>query len=376
MPVRPEVPGAALSARLHLPGSYLVLETTNRCSLACVHCSVSEDDHPHHARTGFLGMATVNALFQDLVRVRARFDALILFWLGEPLLHRDFGAIHAAALRVANEHGTFGSVEVHTNATHLTPDKVRAALNEAATPQTWHLTLDGTTAATYRAVKGRDPFDKVEGHVRHFLGEKARLGARWPRAVLQFIVGRNNAHEAVAFRERWGRELDRLGLPWRAAAQEVPQGEDTVIFFRQLDAPTREAQEAENATYRATMATLGLTLPRAERSPAQLADKASAPCGCLWKAPTVGWDGTVTTCTRDNRFENALGNLHTTPFSELWWGSRMREVRSRAGAGRDAGLAACVGCFVPQSANSTAITPGEVAAWQDLAAPGSSPCPS
>ena len=82
-----------------LPGSYLVLETTNRCSLACVHCSVSEAGHPHHGASGFLALGTARALFDDLARVGARFDTLILFWLGEPLIHPDFGAIHAAALR-------------------------------------------------------------------------------------------------------------------------------------------------------------------------------------------------------------------------------------------------------------------------------------
>ena len=360
-----------------LPGSYLVLETTNRCSLACVHCSVSEAGHPHHGASGFLASGTARALFDDLARVGARFHTLILFWLGEPLIHPDFGVIHAAALRAAGEHGIFGRVELHTNATHLTPDRVRAALNASPVPQVWHLTIDAASPATYARVKGRDLLARVEANVEAFLSEKARLGAPNPRVVLQFIVGRNNAHEADPFRARWGRVLDRLGMPWRAVAQEVPPGDDAVLFYRQLDAPTPEAQEAENAVYRETVARLGLALPRPERSPVRLGDAtARVACGCLWKAPTVGWDGRVTTCTRDNRHENVLGNLHTTPFSQLWWGARMEGVRARVARGEAPGLRACEGCFIPQSANSTAVDPEDMrrdAAWAARRVPTAAP---
>ena len=112
-------------------------------------------------------------------------------------------------------------------------------------------------------------------------------------------VGEVLREPAEACRLRAIAMLDRLGLPWRAAAQEVPAGDDAIVFYRQLDAPTPEAQEAENAVYRETVARLGLALPRPERSPARVTPaEGSIPCGCLWKAPTVGWDGRVTTCTR------------------------------------------------------------------------------
>jgi len=51
------------------------------------------------------------------VAVGARFDTLIPFWLGEPLIHPEFGAIYRAGLRAAVEGRVFGKVEVHTNAT-------------------------------------------------------------------------------------------------------------------------------------------------------------------------------------------------------------------------------------------------------------------
>jgi MoaA/NifB/PqqE/SkfB family radical SAM enzyme len=343
-----------------LAGSYLVLETTNTCSLACVHCSVSERGHPHHARTGHLPLSTAEAVFDDLRRVGARFDTLILFWLGEPLVHPEFGAIYQAALRVANA-GVFGKVELHTNATHLGAAQVRTALNLAPVPQVWHLSLDAATRDTYRRIKGMDRLEQVERNVDAFLDAKAARGARWPRPVFQLIVSDQNAAEVPAFQARWESACRKRGLPVRVAAQEVPPGEEAIVFFRQLDAPTPEEQGRQNDVYRRTMAQIGVPLPRPERSPPTIGQD-SGVCACLWKSPVIGWDGRVTTCTRDNRLENSLGSVHDAPFSTLWWGADMAARRRRVAARDYAGLPACDGCFIPQSANFTGITRAEIEA--------------
>lgn len=344
------------------PGSYLVLETTNTCSLACVHCSVSEAGHPHHARTGYLPLATAEAVFADLVAVRARFDTLILFWLGEPLVHPEFGAIYRAALRAATA-GVFGKVELHTNATHLGSEQVRVALNLAPVPQVWHLSLDAATAGTYRRIKGADRFAKVEANVEGFLDAKAARGARWPRPVFQLIVSDQNAQEIGPFRRRWERACRDRGLPVRAAAQAVPAGEDAVVFFRQLDAPTPGEQARQNQIFRDAMAKEGLALPRADRSPVELGGANAGVCACFWKSPVIGWDGRVTTCTRDNRLENTLGSVHEAPFSTLWWGAEMAARRRRVASRDYTGLPPCGECFIPRSANSSDITTSEIAAF-------------
>ena len=346
----------------YLPGSYLVVETTNRCSLACVHCSVSERGHPHHSRTGFLSLALAEALFADLVAVGARFDTLLPFWLGEPLIHPEFGALYRAGLRAAVEGRVFGKVEVHTNATHLGEDRIRVALNAAPVPQVWHLSLDAATRPTYTRIKGMDRFVDVETNVEAFLEAKARRGARWPRPVFQFIVSDRNVEEIGAFRARWERACRERGLTVRSAAQEVPPGEEAVVFFRQLDCPTPEEQARQNAVFRAAMAAHDLPLPRPARSPAEVPATNGGVCACFWKSPVVGWDGRVTTCTRDNRFENALGSLADTPFSELWWGASMRERRRRVAGADYTGLPPCGTCFIPRSANTTDISAAEIAA--------------
>ncbi|MBM4365492.1 MAG: radical SAM protein [Deltaproteobacteria bacterium] len=342
-----------------LPGSYLVLETTNQCSLACVHCTVAEGAaHPHHARPGFLPLATAEALFDDLVATGAHFDALVPFWLGEPLIHPEFGAIYRAGLRAAAR-GAFARVELHTNATHLGRDRVRIALNASPVPQTWHLSLDAASRDTYARIKGRDSFEEVEANVLAFLDEKVRSGAPWPRPVFQMILSGNNAPEAGAFRSRWTAACRDRGIAVRVAAQHVPSGTDAVVFFRQLDAPTPEAQAGANRDYREAVSRLGLALPREDRTPRQV-DRGPGICACFWKSPVVSWDGNVTTCTRDNRLQNVLGNVHEQPFSEIWFGGQMRATRHRVATGNYEKLPACHGCYIPRSANYTDITPAEI----------------
>ena len=354
----------------HLPGSYLVVELTNRCSLACVHCSVSEGKaHPHHAVNGYLDARMALGLVDDLVDLRARFDALILFWLGEPLLHPHFPLIWRHALRAAATHGTFGKVEVHSNATHLDADLARAALNDAPVEQPWHFSLDAARAATYRAVKGMDRLARVEENLRAFLALKARTGARWPRPVFQFIVGSNNVAEAAAFRDRWEGACRRLGLPVRAAAGHVPPGEDAVVFFRQLDCPTAEMQERENAVFRQEMARQGLALPPRAAEGEQVRPTRATACSGFWKSPVVSWQGDVTTCTRDNLLHNRVGSLRTHRFRDLWWGGAMADRRLHVAEGDYGALPLCQTCFIPQSLNHSELTARDVAIQASFDAP-------
>ncbi|MCB9781201.1 MAG: radical SAM protein [Alphaproteobacteria bacterium] len=352
-----------LLAPPHLAGSYLVLELTNRCSLACVHCSVAEGKaHPHHATSGYLDPRIPIELVDDLVDLGARFDALILFWLGEPLLHPAFGRIWRHALRAASRHGTFGKVEVHTNGTHLTDARVRVALNDADVEQPWHFSLDAIERETYLKVKGMDRFDKVQANIEAFLAAKARTGARWPRPIFQFIVGSNNVAQARPFRDHWEGVCRRLGLPVRAAAGHVPPGEDAIVFFRQLDCPTAELQTRENAIFRAEMTAQGLSLPpQAEHGVTVVPDNPS-PCSGFWKSPVVGWQGDLTTCTRDNLLHNRVGNLREHRFRDLWWGGAMAGRRMRVAEGDYRGLSLCQTCFIPKSLNHSELSRDDISA--------------
>lgn len=347
------------------PGSYLVIELANRCSLACVHCAVADTTHAHFDQTGYLDVGMADALFADLANHKIGFDSLILFWLGEPLLHPEFPRIWAAAIRAATQHGTFEKIEVHTNATHLTPRVTASLLNEAQVPTVIHFSLDATERERYLVVKAKDRFEEVVQNIEHFLKEKARLGAPGPRPVFQFIVGQNNVDQVADFRAMWEAACGRVGLDVRVAAGHVPRGEEAVIFFRQLDCPSPELQATENAIFREAMAVQGLELPAQAAGGEVVEAENHGVCAGFWKSPVVSWDGRVTTCTRDASLENQVGHLRDAPFSALWWGETMRR-RRLAVAGMDySGLEVCQRCFIPKSLNYTGISVDEIAAYPE-----------
>jgi hypothetical protein len=349
-----------------MPGSYLVLETTGTCNLDCVHCdrsSIPEVGRDEQAYGGpFLDLQMARSLMEDLGRFGAGFDTLILFWLGDPLLHPHFTQLYPALIRANDERKVFGKIELHTNAVALDEQRVRVALNRAQTPQVWHLTMDAAHRHTYRNIKGRDHFRSVERNVERLITMKGALGATWPRIVLQFIVSDRNADEVDLFRARWTRVLTRAGQRVRTAAGHVPGGDadEAVIFLRQLDCHTPEEQSHQNRVFRSVAAGLELELPGGDAVPAEVEAHNPSPCSGFWKSPVVRWNGDVTVCTRDAALELSLGNLRDRSFPELWWGAEAEARRRQVARGDYGGLPLCGDCFIPRSANYTGIEPLEI----------------
>ena len=347
-------------------GSYLVVELTNRCNLRCVHCAVADPDHPHHAQqAGSLNPALFESVLHDLEAVDGHFDNLIMFWLGEPLLHPNFGRIYRSALRSAVRFQTFLKLEVHTNAVPLTLQRRRDLLNSAVVPQVLHFSLDASCRETYLRVKGRDQFDDAIQNAEQFIIEQTQLGARWPRPVFQFIVGSNNVADIPDFVAHWTAVCSRAGRDARLAAGHVPPGEDPVLFFRQLDCPTAAEQERENALFRKAMTELGLELPPQAAQGEQVLAENTTACSGFWKSPVLDWTGKLTACTRDNHLLNSLGNVADSPFSELWWGEQMLQRRNQVSKGCYDGLELCTTCFIPRSLNHSELSESEIADYRE-----------
>ncbi len=340
----------------------MVVELSNICNLACVHCAVSEDHHPHHATLGHLSFAVVDALVDDMIKNRLYFDVLILFWLGEPLLHPQFERIYRHFVRAIDQHQIFGSIEVHTNAILLDAVKQRVFLNRLPVHQCIHCTIDAVEAETYRLVKGRDALRSVRQNTRALLEAKAALAVENPRIVLQYIVGSNNVAEAERFRTEWVEFANSLDLPFFVSAGQVPSGTSDGIFFRQLDCSSEEEQQRETEVFVEAMQRMGVFFP--QHQPRVELHTGLQPCSGFWKSPTIDWQGNLTMCTRDNTLENRLGNVVQTPFSKLWWGDAQRHNRQRVAQADYSGLSLCETCFVPQSCNHSTISKTEIDSYQ------------
>ena len=355
-------------------GSYLVLELTNLCNLKCVHCAVSETGHAHHASTGYLDKTLVEALIEDMVSQQLQIDVLILFWLGEPLMHPDFEWIYRRFIRAMRDYKIFKSIEVHSNAILLNGGKRRLFLNALPVSQRLHCTIDAYTSEVYTEVKGRDVIAQVQQNVEALLLAKRNLKVQNPRIVLQYIVGSNNVQDIPAFLNHWTGYFAQIGLPMFISAGQVPSGDLDGLFFRQLDCPTEVEQRRETTVFLDAMRALGISFPQGapvveQDSPlsmkhaARFEDNRLQPCSGFWKSPTIDWRGNLTSCTRDNLLENSLGNIGKSSFSSLWWGPKQTRNRLKVGCGEYQDLTLCQTCFIPKSCNHTEISSEEIQAY-------------
>lgn len=355
----------------YLPGSYLVLELANGCNLKCKHCAQADETHPHYVQTGYFPREGVERLLLDLDAHGIRFDVLILFWLGEPLLHPEFTEIYQRVLEFCGPGRVFGQLELHTNATMLSRRMAARILNRHPAPQRWHLTIDAADAGTYHDIKGLDLLGRVEENVARLVGFKGKGGFSRPQLVLQYIVSDKNEAEVEPFIARWTPVFETARLSLKPTAFHVPHDHThNYLFLKSLDCPTPEEQARQNAVYHRVVTRLGLMPPfeaaaadKIEAPREVLASDLETPCSGFWKSPVIGWDGMLTTCTRDSLGENAVGNVLQTPFSRLWFGpGRLAQWREQVGRGSYHGMSLCQSCFIPKSVNYTGIRPEEISA--------------
>lgn len=352
---------ASLSTVPYIQGSYLVLELTNHCNLACVHCAVSDQGHAHYDLKGYLSVDIVDALLDDLVAVRASFDALILFWLGEPLLHPHFVQVYRRIVRASMQYNIFRSIEIHSNSVLLEPAIVRVLLNNLALPQKIHCSIDAIQAETYQQIKGRNHLPLVMQNVENLIKQKSAMESKNPQIILQYIIGSNNHTEVDAFEQYWAEVFQRYAVPYRIYAGHVSNSSDRTdgILYRQLDCPTPEEQERENQVYASVMQRKNISMPKPVLLDT-IAPINAQPCSGFWKSPVIDWQGNLTTCTRDNELHNTLGNLQQYRFSQLWWGETMKKHRKQVGKGCYDDLALCSTCFIPKSLNHSDISGQEI----------------
>lgn len=363
------------SCSTNLPGSYLVLEVTNRCPLKCGHCAVAEADlgHPHYSTIEHMSVGMVRELLQDMLGAGIRFDNLVLFWLGEPLSNPKFVEIYEAVLEYSGKGEIFGKIEVHTNTFPLREHIARAALNDCEVPQVWHLTMDAITAETFHVIKGLDAFDKSQRQSLKMVQLKGETGSRWPKLAMQFIVSDVNAGEAEDFVKFWTAAYEEAGLPIATTGFHVPvEGPENYIYLKSLDCPTPEEQERQNAVYVDLMVRLGLRSPvdpDAERRVSEeIPRELLTPCSGFFKSPTISSDGRITMCTRDNSYHLVVGSLKDESFSKIWLENPLlNRRRQRVAKGDYSELPYCQTCFIPHSVNYSGITEGEIASFLEAA---------
>ena len=151
------------------PPVCLYLETTNRCNLPCTTCPRTFEELEPAANMSW-------DLFRSIVDQYPNIARVVLHGIGEPLMAPNLHRM----IRYLKERGTY--VLFNTNGTLLSErrgrDLIASGLDEL------RVSLDAAEAQAFKAVRGRDVFDRIVANVREFRVLQRSLGAETPRVSL------------------------------------------------------------------------------------------------------------------------------------------------------------------------------------------------
>ena len=147
----------------------LYLETTNRCNLPCTTCPRTFEDLEPAANMSW-------DLFRSIVDQYPKISRVVLHGVGEPLMVPNLPRM----IRYLKERGTY--VLFNTNGTLLNErrgrDLIASGLDEL------RVSLDAAEPVAFKAVRGKDAFDRIVRNVREFRAQQKGLAAEKPRVSL------------------------------------------------------------------------------------------------------------------------------------------------------------------------------------------------
>jgi radical SAM protein with 4Fe4S-binding SPASM domain len=266
------------------------VEPTNHCNQRCRLCPRLGFTRP----LGFMDAAVFERVARECAAHPTR---LWLHFLGEPLLHRGLADMVATAKGLGVR-----EVGLSTNAVSLHGPAADALLDAGL--DRLECSLDAGDREGYRAMRGRDHFERVERNVRAFLARKRERGLERPVTSIQFM--RTPGVEA---------ELEALVDAWRPhlGPRDFVMTIAPASFLGAVDV-------------------------------ASPPDGARPPCGWLDSALMVLQDGTVTMCGADWDASAPLGNVAETTLHALWNGAEMARRRRAHAEARFADAGPCAAC--------------------------------
>ena len=169
------------------PLDFIVIETTRRCNLRCIHCAVSEEN----SLGAYEAFDLPIHLFRKLLPMLQEFKPLVqLSGHGETFLHPNFMEMLEEVTRAGCK------VTFQTNGTILTPrivdDIVRMGVESIV------ISIDGASPEVFEKIRRRASLNKIVDNIRLINETKKRLNQERPHLGVEFVAMRRNIHELPA----------------------------------------------------------------------------------------------------------------------------------------------------------------------------------
>lgn len=316
----------------------IILETTTRCNLRCVHCAVSEENNLGNYDARDLPME----LFHKLLPLLQDFRPMVqLSGHGETLLHPNFMEMLEKLIRMGSR------VTFQTNGTLLTPRNVEKIIRPGV--EDIAISVDAASPELFEKIRRRARLNKILGSIRLINETKKRLRTESPRLTFEFVAMRQNIHE-LPHVVRMAGELEVANLQVAELAEyNLTRGQSLVNDPLMGDYVLKA--EAEARKWRGINLLLPPHIPGRggcdSASNAVASDPASPAtykglrktCKEPWERMFIRFTGKVQPCCVINE---SYGDLCVQSFEEFWLGPKYQALRTALLT--DEPFAVCVHC--------------------------------
>ncbi len=301
----------------------LYLEVTNRCNLLCTTCPRTYADLEPPADMDW-------ERFRSIVDQLPNLKRAVLHGVGEPMLVKTLPKM-VRYLAGRNVYVLF-----NTNGTLLNERSGRA-LAEAGLDEL-RVSLDAATRETFKAVRGKDYFERILANVRRFRTMQEREGATKPRVSL-WLTG---LKETVAELPDFVRIAADLGVEEVYLQRLVFFDKDSIGLARPDQALFEQMTREESGSLRAAAdlaRELGISFSASgaasepDLSLKRVASKCPwSLCGRPWTVMYVTANGRVLPCCiapfSQHGYENyTLGDATQETLAEIWNGPSYQAFR-------------------------------------------------
>jgi len=301
----------------------VVVETTRRCNLRCIHCAVSEENNLGNYDARDLSLE----VFRKILPIFRRFKPLVqLSGHGETFLHPNFMDM----LEEVSQAGC--RVNFQTNGTILTPRNIERVVRAGV--ESIVISIDAANPELFQKIRRRARLDKIVENIRLLNETKKRLNRKEPTLGLEFVAMRQNIHELP--------DVVKMAADLGAANLQVAElKEYNLTVGQSLANDPLMADWASKAEREARRSGVNLILPpnipgRQVAGPAS-GGRAINPtdpttykglrktCKEPWESMFVQFSGEVRPCCV---ITESYGDLSVQSFEEVWYGTKYQALRA------------------------------------------------
>lgn len=264
--------------------SQVIIDVTEVCNLACVHCPHPQFKASEYYAGRFLP-PELNAKAVDEVRDHSGGATQYIRYSseGEPLIHPKG---HEMIEYAARNSGVY--VTLTTNGTIMDEQRTRKLLDSGV--HMIDISIDASTPETYSRIRVRGDLDVTERNVVNLI-EWIRRAKLATKVVVSFIEQPENAHEAPEFERLW-----------------TDRGADHVVIRRLHSAA-------------------GAVVPTAQLMRKKQQHTHRRPCVYPWERVVLNPRGYLSFCPADWTHGSTMVDYRTTTLRETWTGEFYESLR-------------------------------------------------